>query len=325
MGKIIGFLTPEWAEKYAEAACAERPPLTHETKERALDTAFRVACKFAEPGTDLVALKEKMRREAEEAWRKEEKYNTHPAEQVKHLIARCIRVCECEYALGAAAGALRERCRATVAEALPHLEALRLRSNVDESDQRLHSWEKLDLWFIAALSNDEKLARSAATSMHEPVCSLGPRSDLGEAILHCALAGDSEGEVFLAKQLHPGYPVDFPPKLIEFPLGVVQRDPSLILEGVRKAGQKFRGKWDEKKHRAWYEKRQPRSPGRPHPNGTWEQLVERTKRDLFSLHWIFSWWSIAWLVIARQRGLTQVFEGKNRKLFSEWVPAELLD
>jgi hypothetical protein len=53
-------------------------------------------------------------------------------------------------------------------------------------------------------------------------------------------------------------------------------------------------------------------PGRTHADGTWEELVERTKRDLFSLHWIFSWWSIAWLVIARQRGLTQVFDGPMR-------------
>ena len=51
----------------------------------------------------------------------------------------------------------------------------------------------------------------------------------------------------------------------------------------------------------------------------------RERGHLFGLHWIFSWWAIAWLRIARHRGLTEVFEPKNRKTFSEWVPVAMIE
>jgi hypothetical protein len=141
-----------------------------------------------------------------------------------------------------------------------------------------------------------------------------------QGVLRCALAGDTEGEALLAGRLNDGYLADFPPQLIELPLGVIRRDAAMILLAVRKIGTKFKGKWDVKKHRAWYDKRQPKDLSRRHPEGTWEECLARTKRQLLAAHWVFSWWAIAWLEIARQRGMTEIFDPKNRKAYSEWVP-----
>jgi hypothetical protein len=98
---------------------------------------------------------------------------------------------------------------------------------------------------------------------------------------------------------------------------VIRADAAMILLAVRRIGTKFKGKWDLKKHRAWYDKRQPKDQSRRHQEGTWEECLARTKRQLLAAHWVFSWWAMAWLEIARQRGMTEIFDPKHRSAFSE--------
>ena len=86
-----------------------------------------------------------------------------------------------------------------------------------------------------------------------PLHQLG-KGDIREAILRCALAGDTECETALADRLEPGYPADLPPELIELPLGVICRDGTMVLNAVRKLGNTFKRKWDSKVHRAWYDR-----------------------------------------------------------------------
>jgi hypothetical protein len=321
MGKILEFLTPEWVEKRLQEEKAPPAPMTEERVERLLQMALRVALKASPTDTDVELLKGTLRRDFVEAERKKEELDNQPKWRVQSLISRCISLCECEYAAGSAATVIREHCRVAGVQALPDLRRLDC-SNVSD---RLHDLSQLDLGYVAAVSGDLELARSLTSPFQFPALSKVNRGQVRTEILRCALAGDTDGEHRLAALLEPGYPADIPPQLIELPLGVVGRDPTMILEGVRKIGVRFKGKWDSKTHRAFYDKRQPKTPDRPHPSGTWEQFVERTKQHLFGLHWIFSWWAIAWLQIARQRGLDGVFDTKNKKAFSEWAPLALVD
>jgi hypothetical protein len=187
-------------------------------------------------------------------------------------------------------------------------------------NQPLGLWTRLDLWFIAAVSGNPDLARTVASVSQAQTATQLDSNEAREGVLRCALAGDTEGEALLAVRLKAGYPSDYPPQLIELPLGVIRRDAAMILQTVRSMGTKFKGKWDLKKHRAWYDKRQPKNPSRRHPEGTWEECLARTKDMLLAGHWVFSWWAIAWLAIARQRGMTEIFDPKHRNALSEWVP-----
>jgi hypothetical protein len=177
-------------------------------------------------------------------------------------------------------------------------------------------------WRIAAVSGDRDLAKDlAARYQARPPHQITAQFAMRESTLHLALAEDTAGEQALAQKLRPGYMADFPPEMIEFPLGVINRDAEVIVQAIKKHSTTFKGKWDTRKHRAWYDKQLARHPRGFRNPGTWEQCQERTKDALFSHHWVFSWWAIAWLNIARWRGMDAVFE--NPKVFSEWVPREL--
>lgn len=174
---------------------------------------------------------------------------------------------------------------------------------------------------VAGASGDRSLAREFARSYQvRPLSQLRRQFEIRETILRHTLAEDREGEAALAAMLKPGYQAGYPRPLIEFPLGVVQQDAGMVREAVRKLSVSMKGQWDVRKHRAWYDKRvaQYAARGRSYPE-TWEQCLEHTKSALLGGHWVFSWWAVAWLNIARWRGMDEVFE--DRKVFSEWVPA----
>jgi hypothetical protein len=262
-----------------------------------------------------------MRRDYAEHLREQAELERDPKHRIQSAISSCIHICEWEYAAASPPQVIREHCRGACEQVLPELRSLEF----SDHRSRLDTLSELDLWYVTAVSGDPELARALAK-----ICpALSPpqanRGNIQAGILRAAMAGDTQNEEDLARNLQSGYPSDFPPKLIELPLGVIGRDPAIILDGVRKIGTRFKGKWDLKKHREFYDKRKPRNPGTPHRSGTWEQFLETTKQHLFGLHWIFSWWAIAWLQIARHRGLSEVFEPKNRKAFSEWVPFAMIE
>ncbi len=315
MSKILDLLTPEWTEKRLAQAKAPVAPLTTEQEEKIVKRTLRLAMASAEPPEDPAALEAEVRLSVAEDIRKRAERENTPHARLSPLISKCLSVCEYEYASGSTPEVIREHCRLACEQALPDLRCL------DASDwsNRFDGLSQLGLWYIAAASGDRELATMVAATSRGQM-----PSHVNTAILRTALVGDTEAEKEMASRLKADYTADFPPQLIELPLGVIERDPARIVEGVRKIGTRFAGKWDPQKHRAYYEKRQPKAPGKRHPNGTWEQFMETTKGHLFGLHWIFSWWGIAWLQLARHRGLHEVFEAKNRKAFSEWVPFEMV-
>ena len=315
MSMILDLLTPEWTEKRLAQAKAPPAPITPEQEEKIVKRTLREAMARETPPEDPAALEAEVRQNVAEELRKRAERENTPHARLSILITRCISVCEYEYASGGAPGLLREQCRVACEQALPDLRSL------DASDwsNRFDGLSQLGLWYIAAASGDLGLAGTVAATSHGQM-----PSHANTAILRAALVGETEAEKELAGQLKAAYTADFPPQLIELPQGVIERDPARIVEGVRKIGARFAAKWDPQKHRAYYEKRQPKVPGKRHPNGTWEQFMETTKGHLFGLHWILSWWAIAWLQLARHRGLAEVFEAKNRKVFSEWVPFEMV-
>ncbi len=315
MGKILDVLTAEWTEQRLAKAKAPPTSLTTDQEEKIVKRTLRLAMASAEPPEDPAELEAEVRRNVAEDLKKRAERENTPHARLSPLISRSISVCEYEYASGSAPEVIREHCRLTCEQALPDLRSL------DASDwsNRFDGLSQLGLWYIAAASGDQELASTVVATSRGQM-----PSHVNTAILRTALAGDAEAEKEMAGRLKADYTPDFPPQLIELPLGVIERDPARIVEGVRKIGTRFAAKWDPQKHRAYYDKRQPKAPGKRHPNGTWEQFMETTKGHLFGLHWVFSWWAVAWLQLARHRGLDEVFEPKNRKVFSEWVPFEMV-
>jgi hypothetical protein len=176
---------------------------------------------------------------------------------------------------------------------------------------------------IAAIAGDQELAKEFASSYRvRPSSQVVRQFEIRNVILRHVLAEDHEGLTALATKLKPGYPADYPPALIELPLGVINRDVEMVCGAVRKLGTAMRNKWDVKKHRAWYDKRVAKygTTGWRSP-GTWEQCLANTKGALVGGHWVLSWWALAWLNIARWHGMSKVFD--DGKIFSEWIPAEL--
>jgi hypothetical protein len=169
----------------------------------------------------------------------------------------------------------------------------------------------------AAVSGDRDLARQLAQAypVHDPH-QMNAQCEIREAILRHLLADDDERASQLAARLEDDYPTGTPPQRIEFPRGVVENDGALILSGINTMTAKFKPMWDEKKYRKWHEKQMVRRP-----RLTWEHVLEDARRDLVSSHWVVSLWAVAFLNIARWRGLNSVFSNKNA--FSEWVPLTL--
>jgi len=355
MGKMVDYLTQEWVEARRGATKARQAPTFLEANPDGTGSLDEPRASLGtHPGAGL-ALTERVEEESPDRGAEILKSD---AFRLGCLISQCVALCECEYLLGSSPNVIRDLCRSACVASIPYLKVLdysmkhaRYEDGLTPSSARAVAekyggtwWKvsaraagadyfykndpllvKLPLWCIATLSGDPDLAFELASHYQVDVSKQDSIVSVREGLLRCALARDADGEALLAGRLEPGYPTDFPPQLIEIPLGVIRRDPVMILEAVRKISTKFKGKWDVKKHRAWYDKRQPTNPARKHPNGTWEQCLARTKDTLVSRGWVFSWWAIAWLELARWRGLGEVFEPSHRKAFSEWVPIAVID
>lgn len=316
MGEVLDYLTPEWLETRLAATKAIHVPRFEEVdRERArtanesiTDVAKRAGVPRAHGGENSAESSEKAG-----------VVPIHDTDEYRLgcLIHRCITICECEYALGSNPDVIRDQCRRACESAIPYLRVLdfsvkhvRVEDGLSPSaakkaaetyagtwwkatgqyagaeysfrNQPLNLLTRLDLWYIAAVSGNLDLARDVAVLYRaDPTIQVDP-SSVREGILRCVLAGDAEGEALLGGRLKPGYPADFPPKLIELPIAVIRRDPAMFLDAVRKISTKFKGKWDPKKHRAWYDKRQSKDRARRHPNGSWEECLARTKRLLLA-------------------------------------------
>jgi len=138
------------------------------------------------------------------------------------------------------------------------------------------------------------------------------------------MAGDERQAAQLTKKLRAGYPIDFPPPLIEFPLGVVRKDASLLLQGLKALNTRFKGRWDEKSWRQRYEKLLAKKSGRRFwQPPSWDEFLNQARKDLCSLHWLLSPFALAFLNVAAWRGMKSPFD--QPKAFSEWVPLSLCD
>ena len=94
----------------------------------------------------------------------------------------------------------------------------------------------------------------------------------------------------------------------------------MLIKAVKKMTTSFKGKWDVRKWRAWYKKRKEAGNNWRLPK-SWKECERTTMRDLFNYGWVVSWWALAWLNVARWRGMNDVFE--QEKIFSPWIPLEL--
>lgn len=170
----------------------------------------------------------------------------------------------------------------------------------------------------AAISHDPVLAKRLAKGYEvNPVDPLW--GDDRYVILRHLLAEDDQAASEVAKRLRPGYPADWPPELIEFPLGVLRRDPKLLAKGLRTLNTRFKGRWDVRRWRARYEKLT--SGPRPRYRGTWDDMLNEVREFLISMKWLLSPYALALLNVAAWRGMASPFD--QPKLFSEWVPLSL--
>jgi len=178
------------------------------------------------------------------------------------------------------------------------------------------------IWMFAAVSGKQDLARQAACLYQLPPSKrLASRDEKRKAILRHALAEDETGIGAFIDQLESGYPAGWPPMVIDFPIGVLKDEPETVLAAVKSVSSKFKSKWDLKKLRRAYERRYGPHDGHYPPSVSWEEWHESSKSAYFGDHWVLAWWALAWLNIARWRGMDGVFE--NEKVFSEWIPYEL--
>ena len=170
----------------------------------------------------------------------------------------------------------------------------------------------------AAISHDPVLAKRLAKGYDfNPVDPMW--GDDRFMILRHLLAEDDRAAADIAKRLKPGYPADWPPELIEFPLGVLRRDPKLLAKGLRTLNARFKGRWDVRRWRARYEK--ITSGPRPRYRGKWEDMLKDVRGFLISMKWILSPYALAFLNVAAWRGMTSPFD--QPRLFSDWVPLSL--
>lgn len=264
-----------------------------------------------------------------------------------------MQLCELEYVGGAAPGEVRARCREMVEAFVPGLGRLDFSMRTFRGEQMQPSrakeaaekhggkwwksgqyagaeWTEINqpleldierLWLMAAVAGDRELARTLASGYRVPETKTLRANDkylIRRYVLRHALAEDRAGEAALVEMLLPGYAAGLPQELIEFPMAVHRGDEELLKRATKKVSTTFKGKWDVKRIRAWFEKR-----AHQRSIGSWEDVVEQTKSALLNHHWVISWWALAWLNIARWRGMTGVF-GQD-KVFSEWVPRGLCD
>jgi hypothetical protein len=170
----------------------------------------------------------------------------------------------------------------------------------------------------AAISGDftmaTRLAEGYQTNDVDPLC-----EEQRFVVLRHLLAGDEKAASATAKRLKPGYAKDWPPELIEFPLGALRRDSKMLAKGLRTLNTRFKGRWDEK---VWHARFKNITGGpRPSWRGSWKQMLNDVRKFLMDMNWIISPYALAYLNVARWRGVTDIFE--QPELFSEWIPLSL--
>jgi hypothetical protein len=175
-----------------------------------------------------------------------------------------------------------------------------------------------DALVCAAISGDRKLATRLAKA-YEGNDSDPLHNNRRYVVLRNLLAEDDVAAAGVAKQLRPGYPADWPPELIEFPIGVVKRDGRLLRKGLRTLNTRFKGRWNRQRWRARYEKMN--SGPKPRYRGTFEEMLPEVRQFLVSMNWLLSPYALAFLNIAAWRGMESPFD--RPEMFSEWTPLSL--
>jgi hypothetical protein len=175
----------------------------------------------------------------------------------------------------------------------------------------------------AAISGDRELSRELARKYPVPKIVPGAttHSEIRFRALRHILAEDSKGIAEAVKNLADGYPVDFPPERIEFPIGVACGDVKRLINGMKSINTRFRGIWNPKRVQDWYDKRQARLAERGRAMLPFEKVLDGERSNLVGLRWLLSTWALAFLNIARWHGMKSPFD--MPKLFSEWIPLEL--
>jgi hypothetical protein len=309
MGKILDFLTRDWVEgRFARM---------HDRHGRLVDP--------------VEELRERVEARAGPAGKSD------TDEEFRFPVTLLMGRCELEYAAGSEPSVIRGLCRQFTEAFVPLMATMDFspmeedgpRKTAAGAGGRRDTWLSRPLWpympkvwMIAAVSGDAELARRVAEPYRLDEPHQLNSTDAREMILRHALAGDRKGERAFAQRLKPGYGADFPPEVIEFPLGVIRNDPKTVLAGVKAVTTRFKGKWDLKKTRARYDKWAEKlgTKGR-WSAGTWDEVLDQTRKNFFSYNFVFSWWALAWLNVARWRGMDDVF--RDPKAFSEWVPLSL--
>ena len=144
------------------------------------------------------------------------------------------------------------------------------------------------------------------------------RFKIRSAILKHLLADEDLQAHTLSDHLEHGYPASSPPARMEFPHGVVKRDETKLAEGLAQIEKRFTSMWNAAKYKKLYERLLAKPSRRPKP--TWEQFVETVVNHLIGGNWLFSEWALAFMNIARWRGMNM----PNARVFSQFTPIELV-
>jgi hypothetical protein len=174
---------------------------------------------------------------------------------------------------------------------------------------------------LAAIAGDRDLAKRLVQAYElapePPETAEGPRV---RNLLYHATGGNDEllkriepRLATLAKKVVKANRKYHAPGLSQFPLSVIRGDEKGLVEAVRKTTKMFQGIWDKRKY--------PPDPADPYKN--WGNRLADWKRHLVREGWVISWWGLAWLNIARWRGMTKVFSDPDN--FSEFVPLSLCE
>jgi hypothetical protein len=176
----------------------------------------------------------------------------------------------------------------------------------------------------AAMSGDADLARRIARSYR----TLTPaQAHVDGSTKYCVLrellAGREKVASEHAKYPATGYSIDSPPDRVEFPLGVLRGDAKLVLSGLKAIKTRYQTAWDigrlKRRHAAVTAQFAARRNLANAP--TWDEFANRARQELVGMKWMLSTWAIAFLNVARWRGLNAVFA--NQSAFCEWVPYTL--
>jgi hypothetical protein len=266
------------------------------------------------------------------------------AEELEGIAKDCQERCELMLALGADAQKIRRVCVKT-AEVFSGLvgvmdnsqkvleskgeaarrAALKYAQEDDEGTEAVRDaqppkvrvyWKAMvRVWMIACVGGDEALAKRLAAGYRvDEGDEVTAQFEVREMILRHALAGDVEGEKDLLGRLMEGYGADGPPSFVEMPVGALTGNAEMLREGLRKTDVKFKGMWKLRRHSEFFDGQVKDGKIRPGPD-SWDRYLMRTRLELLGQNWGLAWWTMAWVNVARWRGV--VVEGDG--VFGEFL------